>query len=165
MQLVITVLVFLPRATGSTFISAQWILSLFAISILRWRDKTDDHGLDSALVSLADHIFDRFNYAMNRQATLEQVILIKISCAINCNQGQPWYGCQGCHRDCHSSLRQIRRTTTWTCKYGDGNTTDAQWTCICAYCTCVFKCIYSTHDEYQFFQIDLACECPLIMAN
>lgn len=62
----------------------------FAISILRWRDKTDEHGLDSALVSLADHIFDRFNYAMNRQATQEQVIVIKISAlliAIKANHG------------------------------------------------------------------------------
>lgn len=63
---------------------------LFAILILRWRYKTDEHGLDSALVSLADHIFDRFNSAINRQATQEQVILSKISAlliAIKANHG------------------------------------------------------------------------------
>ena len=83
-----------PRATGATFISNallnEFSLSYLQYRILRWRDKTDEHGIDSALVSLADHIFDRFNYAMNRQVTQAQVILIQITAlviAIKANYG------------------------------------------------------------------------------
>jgi hypothetical protein len=42
-------------------------------------EKTNENGLDSALVSLADHIFDRFNNVWNRQLTQEQVVLVEIS--------------------------------------------------------------------------------------